>query len=226
MRIFVAYGYNDRDKWIREMVFPIIEAFGADVETGEDTFDGTISDIVRDKIEYCDALIAFTTKREPKNAKSTTTHQWVKDELAIARGFKKKLVEVRESGVDSQSGITDPNQRIDYDEKKRDECLVKVAQAIGTWHKSAPVQIQLYPEGLPTSEYGPLSEDGYCEYILRVGSYSAAPVQTQIVGITGGLFIIVPKPQRGSLVKVKLRHSGRSWSSYFEAVNSYGITLQ
>ena len=35
MRIFVAYGYNDRDKWIEKMVFPVIEAFGAEVETGE-----------------------------------------------------------------------------------------------------------------------------------------------------------------------------------------------
>ena len=29
MNIFLAYGYNPRDQWVREMVKPIVEAFGA-----------------------------------------------------------------------------------------------------------------------------------------------------------------------------------------------------
>ena len=31
MKIFVGYGYNDRDRWVEQFVFPIIEAFGSEV---------------------------------------------------------------------------------------------------------------------------------------------------------------------------------------------------
>lgn len=40
MKIFIAYGYNDRDKWIREMVPKSVRAFGSDSETGEETYNG------------------------------------------------------------------------------------------------------------------------------------------------------------------------------------------
>jgi hypothetical protein len=35
MRIFVGYGYNDRDKWIEDLVFPLLESFGCDVVEGK-----------------------------------------------------------------------------------------------------------------------------------------------------------------------------------------------
>ena len=63
MKIFVGYGYNDRDKWIEKMVFPIIKAFGSEVESGETIYDGAIPDGVRNKIRRSDALIGFTTRR-------------------------------------------------------------------------------------------------------------------------------------------------------------------
>jgi hypothetical protein len=38
MRIFVGFGYNERDRWIRDMVFPLIPAFGDEVVTGEEAY--------------------------------------------------------------------------------------------------------------------------------------------------------------------------------------------
>ena len=34
MRIFIGYGYNDRDRWIEDLVFPLLTAFGCDLVHG------------------------------------------------------------------------------------------------------------------------------------------------------------------------------------------------
>ena len=36
MRVFVAFGFHEPDKWVRNHVVPLVEAFGARVVTGEE----------------------------------------------------------------------------------------------------------------------------------------------------------------------------------------------
>jgi hypothetical protein len=62
MKIFVGFGYNDRDSWVPDFVFPLIRAFGCEVVTGEDMPAEVISDEVRRRVESADALIAFRTR--------------------------------------------------------------------------------------------------------------------------------------------------------------------
>jgi hypothetical protein len=38
MKIFVGYGYNERDKWVEDLVFPRIEAFGDRPVSGQEIF--------------------------------------------------------------------------------------------------------------------------------------------------------------------------------------------
>lgn len=47
MKIFVGFGYNDRDKWIRDLVFPIIRAFGHEVLTGEEAYGDILPEYVK-----------------------------------------------------------------------------------------------------------------------------------------------------------------------------------
>lgn len=77
MKIFVAYGYNDRDLWIGELVSPIIRAFGDEVITGEELQGELITDGVRKKTQHSDALIAFATRRQEVGQNQWTTLRWV-----------------------------------------------------------------------------------------------------------------------------------------------------
>ena len=36
MRVFLGYGYNDRDEWIKRDVFPILEAMNLEVVSGKE----------------------------------------------------------------------------------------------------------------------------------------------------------------------------------------------
>jgi hypothetical protein len=227
MKIFVAYGYNERDKWIKEMVFPVIEAFGSEVEAGEMTYETSIPESVKNKIRRSDALIAFTTRRTTQEDVIWQTHRWVVEELAAAAVLEKKTVEVREKGVEQQGGFTQANQRIEFDETARDKCLVDIVKALGVWHSTDFVQVQLLPEGVANDDLRPLLDQGLtCHYVTRVGSYDDQPVQAVVAGIKGGLFVYVRKPERDALVRINLRHGGRVWSSDYESLNSYGIHLR
>lgn len=227
MKIFVAYGYNDRDRWIAEMVFPVIEAFGSKIETGEITYGNSISDSVKRKIFQSDALIAFTTRRETQDNKVWQTHRWVIEELAVAAARNKKRIEVLEVGVEQQGGFSQDYQRIEYDEKARDKCLVEIVKALVFWHRTESVRIQLLPENVANHDLRPLLAQGLsCEYKVRTGNLVEDPIKTEIEKISGGLFINVPRPESDAFIQIMIRHGNREWSSDYETLNSYGINLR
>ncbi|KJU84535.1 hypothetical protein MBAV_003280 [Candidatus Magnetobacterium bavaricum] len=107
MKIFVAYGFNDRDKWIKDLVFPIIEAFRDEVINGANLKgEGTIDDAIKGKIEESDALIGFTTRREKVDHRDEwSTHRWVTDEIAHANATRKPIAIVIETGVKHEGMI-------------------------------------------------------------------------------------------------------------------------
>ena len=85
MKIFVAFGYNPRDRWIPELVFPIIKAFGDEVVSGEEIPGQQITDAIIREIRQSHALLAFTTRRDKiGDQERWTTHRWVTDELSQA----------------------------------------------------------------------------------------------------------------------------------------------
>jgi len=41
MRIYIGYGYNERDKWIEDYVIPLVVAFGCEVAHGKAVYGGS-----------------------------------------------------------------------------------------------------------------------------------------------------------------------------------------
>jgi hypothetical protein len=227
MKIFVAYGYNPRDSWIPELVFPIIvDGFNSTVVTGEQTYTGTIPGVVLTNITESDALIAFTTRRNQFADGSWSTHDWVKQEFAVALGQGKFVLEVRESNVDPQGGIGFDRQYIPYDENERDKCLVKLVSAIGLWNRQTAVNLQLMPEGF-VEEIRPLlrDQDLRCTYKTYINNRESEDIPARIRRIKGGLFIDAPSIPRGALIQVHIEYRGRSWTSDFESIESISINL-
>jgi hypothetical protein len=228
MRIFVAYGYNDRDRWVPELVFPLIRAFGDEVVTGDDLQGERITDAVRRQIARSDALIAFATRREQIGTTGRwVTHRWVWDELAHALAFNRMAVEVREAGVDDQGGIAGDRQRITYEEGQRDRCVVELVKTLGRWHRGTAVKLQLLPEELREELFPLLRNPNLrCCYRVLLNGEIDADVPTTIFPIKGGLFIQAKDVPRDSLVQVQVECEGNTWISSFESTDALGIRLQ
>jgi hypothetical protein len=227
MKIFVAYGYNDRDRWVETLVFPIIRAFGDEVVTGEELQGEQITDAVRRKIQGSDALVAFVTRREEIGPGRWTTHRWVTDELAHALALGRPVVEVRESGVDDQGGIGGDRQRIAYDERQRDRCLVELVKTLGRWHQARDVQLKLLPETFAQAVFPLLRHPRLrCTYRLLVDDEESEDIPTRILPITGGLFIRARGVPPEALLQVHVECEGRSWTSSYESTDALSIAMR
>ena len=229
MKIFVAYGYNQRDRWIQELVFPIIRAFGDEPVTGEELQGEQITDAVIEKIKRCDALIAFATRRgeQPDAVGKWTTHRWVTDELSLAIPMGKRVVEVREDGVNDQGGVAGGRQHVQYDEANRDKCLVEIVKAIGKWHQGGVFKLQLLPEEFAKEVFPFLeSPELRCSYCMYVDNVVTEEIQTRILPITGGLFVQAGGVPRDALIQIKVKYRDKAWNSSFESTDSFGIRMQ
>lgn len=227
MKIFVAFGYNERDKWIPNLVFPIIKAFGDEVVSGEEIQGEQITNAVIREIRQSNALIAFATRRDKIGQNRWTTHRWITDELSQAIVLNLPVAEVRETGVDEQGGIAGDRQRITYNESERDKCLVEIVKTLGNWHSSNTIELKLMPDEC-IQAVRPLLKNPKlrCIYqILERNGRMSEEIQAQILPITGGLFVRAQNVPPMSFIQIRVECAGMSWSSEFENVESLGIHL-
>jgi hypothetical protein len=227
MKIFVAFGYNERDKWIPSLVFPIIKAFGDEVVSGEEVQGEQITDAVIREIRQSNALMAFVTRRDKISESRWTTHRWVTDELSNAIAFKIPVAEIRETGVDEQGGIAGDRQRITYNESERDKCLVEIVKTLGNWHSSDTIELKLMPNECIQAVRPLLRNPALrCTYqILERSGLMGEEIPAQILPITGGLFVRAKNVPPRSYIQIRVECAGKSWSSEFENVESLGIHL-
>src|SRR5256885_8745423 len=228
MRVFVGFGFNPRDRWIRELVFPVISAFGMEVLDGMEVEGEVITDAVRQRIRAADAFIGFTTRRDAIDARRWTTHRWVTDELSHALALGKLLVEIRETGVDDQGGIAGDRQRIAYDETRRCESLVQLAGLLGRWQRTRDrVLLQLLPAEFIDDIISIYRKPGFaCRYRVMVNGEEGPPAVAQIRPIKGGIFLEIADVPRDGLIPIEIEYDRSSWISSFESIDAIGITLR
>lgn len=225
MRLFIAYGYNPRDQWIEDLVFPLAEALGCEVVHGKILFGETLAPEVKNSLLSCDALIGFSTRRDPLGDR-WTTHRWVIEEMAAA--FNQiPVVEVREDGVDAQSGMLGSNQRISYQEAHRDRCLVDIALAISHIREKVSHTIfRLEPTEFISQFRMLLSKPGLrCSYRVMRRNVESDYRPVNMWPVAGGLCMSIDALRTGDLIQVCVAFGEQSWSSDYEPVDSIRIGL-
>jgi hypothetical protein len=223
MRIFVGYGYNPRDAWIEDKVFPLVEAFGSEVVHGKVLAGQELPNSIKYLIDSSDGLIRFATQREKlKDREEWITHPWVRDELIYALDREKNVLEVREQGVAELSGLAGRDrQYVPYEEAKRGECLIGVVETLGAWHRRTTERFQL----LPDEAVRPYI-DKPCTYWIKDFA-GAQPLggSAEIEEIEGGLFLKMPNLSRGSLVRVEIHTKRGILSCAYTSVHKFVLRL-
>lgn len=232
MRIFIGYGYNAQDRWIEEYVFPLVGAFGCEILHGKVVYGGALLAEVTKTIRTADAMIGFTTRREPEpnTPNRFRTHSWVIEELQIANQHAIPWVEVRQEGVISPGGILEEvnAQRIEYSETDRAACLVKIAQALQRFQDltNAPT-IRLGPSDI-SEEIAPYLDDPTfaCACQTLRGAVQSAAFPIPVLPIKGGLFVKPRGLASGDLVRLTITAGGHTWRSSYESVDTVDIQVE
>ena len=235
IRVFVGYGYNARDAWIETLVIPFVKAFGCSVVHGKAVYGGVLPAEVLKVIQSSDAMIGFTTRRDPDpaNAGQFTTHPWVIQELTSALSQNPPIpwVEVRETGVTAPGGmIAAMNaQRIDYREEARADCLLGIAQALERFASEVSVTtVRLAPDQT-VQEIRPFLADPtfFCRcQILRRGETELVAEQIPVLPIKGGLFVKLRGIGQEDLVRLTISAQGHIWRSDYESVDTVDIQMK
>jgi hypothetical protein len=227
MKIFVGYGYNDRDQWIGSYVFDLIRAFGAEPISGKEIPGEKLEDGVRETIKNSDALLGFATRRAKMKNGKYTTHQWVKDEIITALESDLPFLEIREKCVDPQLGMSGGRQYLIYDPSSRDLCLIELAKAIGKWSRNLPVKLQLLPETVTQVIRPFIGKPGFrCSYKVLQNGIESRIKETKLTPQKGGLFVLVPGLNPLALIQISVEAGGKQWTSDYESVDAVSIKLQ
>jgi len=232
MRVFIGYGYNPRDKWVEDYVVPLVQAFGAEVAHGKAVFGGALPDEILKAIRSSDAMIGFTTRREPAGPEQFSTHSWVVQELVTAYTQTPQIpwVEVREQGVISPGGILEAAdaQRIEYQETDRAKCLVEIAKALQRFRAGTSVITVRLGPAQAVEQISPFLDDpslvSKCR-ILRNGIESESRV-IPVFPMRGGLFLQLRGIAERELVGVTISAGGRTWRSAYEALDTVDMPLR
>ncbi len=230
MKVFVGFGYNENDKWIEQLILPLIEALGCEVVTGEEMQGERLSEGVIERISDADACIGFLTKRgEVANQDGTfPTHRWVIEELTTALNKGLPIYEIREKGVDPQKGIAADRQRLEYDDTSK--VLLEVVKFVMKEKNklSTKIFMLLPPEILTDIRPYLANGDITCSYRFMYKTKYYNPEETTLERFQGGYGVIVKKiPSEDALIEIKIKGPNRlSWSSGFVPVGLINVHIQ
>lgn len=131
MRVFVGFGYNERDSWIENQVFPILQNMGFVVVDGKDLHGEILQVGVQSLIEQSDAVVGFLTIRDPTTTGDFNSHLWVQNELVYAVGLKKPIIPIWEENVRVPDAILGNIQHIVLRQNDRLACVSELVRALG-----------------------------------------------------------------------------------------------
>jgi len=208
--------------------FPSFAPSGGEVVTGEDAQGEQITPEVRRRIEDCDALIAFRTRRgQPDGSGLYRTHRWVEDELVYAIAHGLRVLEVREKGVDPQAGMPGDRQYVEYDRKARGKCLVDLARTVGNWSRGVPVNLKLVPQKIYKEILPHLTPPNYeCTYVVWHQGRESPEQEAKIRPVSGGLFVNASRLPPQALIQIHVKVGDKRWSSEFSPIDSVDIRLK
>lgn len=114
-----------------------VEAYGFSATTGEKPRATSVSRKVRERIETADVFLGIFTRRDRIKGKKGewTTSAWVIDEKAYALAHAKKLVLLRETGVQSIGGLQGDYEYVDFDRRDVPSLLVKLVSVLRSLHE-------------------------------------------------------------------------------------------
>jgi hypothetical protein len=127
--VFVGQSFAPRDEVVNRVIRKFLASMGLEVVTGERPAARSISEKVKARIEAADIFVGIFTCRERFAAGGEwSTSMWVVDEKAYAIALDKKLVLIKEVGVQSIGGLQGDYEYLEFDRAHLEELLLKLIE--------------------------------------------------------------------------------------------------
>ena len=222
MKLFVAFHYHNDDKWIKDLVFPILESLEIKVITGENIHGEIIVQEVPELIRKSDCMIAFITK-------TWHEHPWVRDELVTAVANNIPALEIKDVSVQNLGGIVDGRQRLEFEVDKKEEFLVHLVRVLCQWKKNHDTRsLMILPDEIMQQARPHLKTGNLrCIYQFRDGNEESERFVTPLFRLPQGLGVDLKNiPSKNALVQLTIEGPDFSWSCGYQPFSYIPINLQ
>lgn len=127
--IFIGQSFSDSDKIINESIFRFFSAFGLNVKTGEKPKADLVSKKVKERIEEASIFVGIFTKRDKLEGKAEwATSSWIIDEKAYAVAKNKKLILLKELGINSIGGLQGDYEYLEFERNNLGDLLIRLLE--------------------------------------------------------------------------------------------------
>ena len=215
-KIFLAFSYDsDSDRALANDVQSLVNSHNLETITGQNLGGGNIPQGVRDLILKCDGLVALLTRRHQLSDGNWTTHEWVKNEVNLARSENKKTVSLVEDRVQI-NGMFQAHEKIPYNKEDEMSVFLRLSDSLKIWKEmwGHSRDVRLQPDdiaGLALEETSSVlyrthtNEDGYSDWI---------PVEA--IGRPGGVFVYLKDLRETTDIQFKIEHGNNVYKSRVE----------
>lgn len=129
--VFVGHSFATEDEHVNDVILRFLAAFGLEVVTGEKPSANTVSAKVRGRIEQCEGFVGVFTRRDKIARKNEwLPSPWVVDEKAFALAKNKKLILLRETGIQSIGGLQGDYEYLEFDRTDMGDLLVRLLETL------------------------------------------------------------------------------------------------
>ena len=128
---FIGQSFADNDAKVNESVRRFLIAYGLTVTTGEKPSAHTVSAKVKMRIDAADMFVGIFTRRDKLAAKSEwAPSAWVVDEKAYALAKGKRLILLKEKGVNSVGGLQGDYEYLEFERADLADLLVRLLELL------------------------------------------------------------------------------------------------
>jgi len=128
---FVGQSFAEADTRVNEAVRRFLKAYGLAVTTGEKPSAQTVSSKVKTRIEDADMFVGIFTRRDKlANKEEWATSAWVIDEKAYALAKGKRLILLKEAGVNSVGGLQGDYEYLEFQRGELEDLLVRLLETL------------------------------------------------------------------------------------------------
>jgi len=126
-RAFVGQSFAPADELVNNTVQKFLQSIGIEVITGERPADRSVSEKVKARIEIADIFVGiFTCREELAKGGEWSASMWVVDEKAYAIAMDKKLVLIKEVGVQSIGGLQGDYEYLEFNRAHLEGLVLKL----------------------------------------------------------------------------------------------------
>jgi hypothetical protein len=126
---FVGHSFADEDREVVRKTIDLLEGMGINVETGAKPKADLISEKVKELIDRQYFFVGVFTRRDKiARKREWATSPWIIDEKAYAYARGKKLILLKEVGIQSIGGIQGDYEYIEFDREHFELALLKIVE--------------------------------------------------------------------------------------------------